>query len=232
MLNISRIKVNQTMKCSQLIEYPKRNICLYKLCRKWSRETSSRPFFVFLKIFILGKSKWSAAWFHYISLAHNLAYNRNKLFKTLHYWIRDIFNFDFLDEGPGIVSLAHLCMIFQQKCSSKNTIICLCIQSSRVNQILALWSAEVRVFLSPIRKFNHFYLNFWRKYPPVCCVVSANLSRLLCTFYIPIHHMYKWRWVNFCHIYSKQYNSNMKLMFYITHTGAFLTLLLLIDTTH
>ena len=116
--------------------------------------------------------------------------------------------------------------------SSKNTIICLCIQSSRINQILALWSAEVRVFLSPIRKFNHFYLNFWRKYPPVCCVVSANLSRLLYTFYIPIHHMYKWRWVNFCHIYSKQYNSNMKLMFYITHTGAFLTLLLLIDTTH
>ena len=115
MLNISRIKVNQTMKCSQLIEYPKRNICLYKLCRKWSRETSSRPFFVFLKIFILGKSKWSAAWFHYISLAHNLAYNRNKLFKTLHCWIRDMLNFDFLDKGLGIVSPAYFVYDFSTK---------------------------------------------------------------------------------------------------------------------
>ena len=35
---------------------------------------------------LLGKSKWSAAWFHYIWIALKLAYNRNKLFKTLHYW--------------------------------------------------------------------------------------------------------------------------------------------------
>ena len=31
------------MKLGQLIEYNKRNIFLEKLCRKWSRKTSSRP---------------------------------------------------------------------------------------------------------------------------------------------------------------------------------------------
>ena len=41
--------------------------------------------FAFLKSFILGKSKWSAASSHYVSIALKLAYNRNKLFKTLHY---------------------------------------------------------------------------------------------------------------------------------------------------
>ena len=64
-------------------------------------------FFVFSKSFILGKSKWSAAWFHYISIALKLAYNRNKLFKTLHYWSRDMLNFDILDNCLGIVSPAH-----------------------------------------------------------------------------------------------------------------------------
>ena len=46
MLNISRIKGNQTMKFGQLIEHHKS-----------------------------GKSKWSAAWFHYILIALKLAYN-------------------------------------------------------------------------------------------------------------------------------------------------------------
>ena len=86
---------------SMLIEYPKRKIFLQKLYRKWYRETSSRQLFAFC--FLLGKSKWSAAWFHYISIALKLVYNRNKLFKTLRYWSRDIFNFDFLDNGLGIV---------------------------------------------------------------------------------------------------------------------------------
>ena len=39
-------------------------------------------FLVFLKNFTLGKSKWSTAWFHSISIALKLAQNRNKLFKT------------------------------------------------------------------------------------------------------------------------------------------------------
>ena len=102
--NISRIKGNQTMKVSQLIEHPKTNIFLWKLCRKWGRETSSKPFFVFKKNFTLGKSKWSAAWFPCILIALKLAYKRNKLLITLHYWSRDMLNFEFLDKSLGIVS--------------------------------------------------------------------------------------------------------------------------------
>ena len=83
--------------------------------QKTSRETSSRPSFVFLKSFMLGKSKWSAARFHYISIALRLAYHRNKLFKTLHYWSRDMFNFDFLDKGLGIVALTHFVYDFSTK---------------------------------------------------------------------------------------------------------------------
>ena len=77
--------------------------------------------------------------------------------------------------------------------SSENTIICLCIRTNRVGQILALLSAEVSLFLSPIRKLNHFYLNFEGKIKILIVhrVLSANLSRLLWIFCIPIHHMYK-----------------------------------------
>ena len=53
---------------------------------------------------MLGKSKWSAAWFHYISIALKLACNRNKLFKISHYRSRDMLNFSFLDKGLGIIS--------------------------------------------------------------------------------------------------------------------------------
>ena len=101
MLNISRIEGNQTNKFGQLTEYPKRN--------------SPDRFLFFLKSFILGKSKWSTAWFHYISIALKLAYNRNKLFKTLHYWSRDMLNFGFLDKGLGIISPAHFVYDFSTK---------------------------------------------------------------------------------------------------------------------
>ena len=55
----------------------------------------------------MGKGKCSAAWVHYISIALKLTYNRKKLFKTLHYWSRDMFNFDFLDKGLRNVSPGH-----------------------------------------------------------------------------------------------------------------------------
>ena len=41
--------------------------------------------FYFLKKFNMSKSKWSATWFQYISIALNLAYKINKLYKTLDY---------------------------------------------------------------------------------------------------------------------------------------------------
>ena len=46
------------MKFGQLVDYNKRNIFLQKSCGKWGRETGPTPF---LKGFIWGKSKWSAA---------------------------------------------------------------------------------------------------------------------------------------------------------------------------
>ena len=64
-----------------------------------------------------GKSKWSAAWFHYISIALKLAKNTNKLYKNIDtdYWYRDILNFDFLEKGQGIVSPPHFLYDFSTK---------------------------------------------------------------------------------------------------------------------
>ena len=45
--NISQSKGNQTMKFGQLIEHKKRNFFLQKLCRKYGKETSPRPLFIF-----------------------------------------------------------------------------------------------------------------------------------------------------------------------------------------
>ena len=48
--HISRKKGNRVMKFGQVIEYNGRNVFLTKSCRKWDRETSSRPLLVlFLK---------------------------------------------------------------------------------------------------------------------------------------------------------------------------------------
>ena len=40
---------------------------------------------------------------------------RNKLFKTLHYWSRDMLNFYFLDKGLGRVFPAHFVYVFSTK---------------------------------------------------------------------------------------------------------------------
>ena len=45
-----------------------------------------------------------------------MAYNKNKLFKALDYWSRNMLSFDFLEEGLGIVFRHFLCMVFSQKC--------------------------------------------------------------------------------------------------------------------
>ena len=61
----SRTKANHTMKLnSQLTEDWKKNIFLQKSCRKWGRETSFRPFFVFQNSFFWGKRIWSALSFN------------------------------------------------------------------------------------------------------------------------------------------------------------------------
>ena len=50
--NILQSKGNETIEFGQLIEYDKTNIFLQISCRKWGRETSSRPLFVFKKVYI------------------------------------------------------------------------------------------------------------------------------------------------------------------------------------
>ena len=59
--NISQSKGNHTIKFGQLLEYDKWNTFLHKSSRKWVREASSRPPFVFQKRFKWGKRMWSAA---------------------------------------------------------------------------------------------------------------------------------------------------------------------------
>ena len=55
--------------------------------------------------------------FQYISIALHLAYNKNKLDKTLDYWSRDMLNFDFLELDLGKVS-PYFAYDFSKKCFS------------------------------------------------------------------------------------------------------------------
>ena len=93
--NISKSKGNQRMKHGQLVQYIV--IFFQEFCRKWDRETSFRlvSCYFFKNCLIWGKSSWSADWFQYISIALNLGYNKRKLYKAIHYWSRDMLNFNF-----------------------------------------------------------------------------------------------------------------------------------------
>ena len=46
-----------------------------------------------------GESKWSEAYFQYISIALNLPCNKNKLYKTSDYQFKDMLNFNFSGKG-------------------------------------------------------------------------------------------------------------------------------------
>ena len=56
---------------------------------------------------------WSLVSIYFDTL--HLIYNKNKLYKTLDYWSRQLFNFDFLEKGLGIVSLPHFLYDFSRK---------------------------------------------------------------------------------------------------------------------
>ena len=45
--NISQSKGKQKTKFGQLMDYDKKNVFLQNLCRKWGREISLRPLFIF-----------------------------------------------------------------------------------------------------------------------------------------------------------------------------------------
>ena len=97
-----------------LIKYNERNIFLQKPCKKWGRETSFRPLFVFKKALYEAKTKGQQLSF-YIWIAFNLEYNKNKLYKTLDYSSRDMLNFNFLEKGLGIVSPPNFVHDFSRK---------------------------------------------------------------------------------------------------------------------
>ena len=58
---------------------------------------------------------WFATYFQYISIAVNLVYNKNKLYKTLDYWPRDMLTLNFSEKGLGIVSPPHFVYDFSRK---------------------------------------------------------------------------------------------------------------------
>ena len=68
----------------------KRNIFPQISCRRWGREA------------MWIESKWSAAFFQFISIVFNLTCIKNKLCKTLDYWSKDMLNFELLEKGLGI----------------------------------------------------------------------------------------------------------------------------------
>ena len=117
--NISQIKSNSTMEIGQLIEYNKRNIFLQKLCKKWGRETSSRPLFINWRSLIWGKSLilWSVTYLQNISVALKLAYSKNKLYKILNYWSREMLNFDFSEKSLERFSTTFCVRFFKKKVS-------------------------------------------------------------------------------------------------------------------
>ena len=55
-----------------------------------------------------GESKWSEAYFQYISIALNLPCNKNKLYKTSDYQFKDMLHFNFSGKGLWLVSPPHV----------------------------------------------------------------------------------------------------------------------------
>ena len=113
--NISWSKSNQTIKLGQVTEHNNSNIFLLNSCKKSGSETSSRPLFVFRKALYDVKASDLQSGFQYISIVLNFGYNKNKLWKNLDLWSRDMINLDFLEKGLGIVSPRHFVNDFARK---------------------------------------------------------------------------------------------------------------------
>ena len=115
MPNISQSKGNQAMKLDQLIEYNKRNIFFQNLCKKWGRETSSRPLFIFLRKLDMRWKQVICSLVLIYSDRPYLLYNKDKLHKTLGYWSRDMLNYNFSGKGLELVSPPHFMYDFWKK---------------------------------------------------------------------------------------------------------------------
>ena len=148
------------MSIYQINTYTKDLKILWKLCKKWRTETSSRPIFVSWKSFIWSKSKWSAAYFNYILIALSLAYNKNELYRTLDSWSRDVPNFDFLEKGLGIASPPHFVYDFSRKSSlilySINWpkivvwLLLFLVIISKLYKLIQLYNCKLQLFISQV----------------------------------------------------------------------------------
>ena len=87
--HIAQYLTNQRQPDNEILSVNRTSQEIYfslKIMQKTMQANQFQTAFFFLKkSFLLDKSKWSAACFHYISVALKLAYDRNKLFKTLQY---------------------------------------------------------------------------------------------------------------------------------------------------
>ena len=106
------------MKFGQLLEHLKNTFYLQNNGKNEAERLVPDLFFFFKKkrSFTRGESKWLAASFQYISIAFNLAYRINKLYKTLRLLIQRYAQFWFFRKGPGtIFSTYFFFEIFQEK---------------------------------------------------------------------------------------------------------------------
>ena len=58
--------------------------------------------------------RWSAAYFQSLSIVFSLA-DKNKMYKTLEYWSRDMLNFEFLEKGLEVAPPPHFVNDFSRK---------------------------------------------------------------------------------------------------------------------
>ena len=72
-------------------------------------------FYFFKKLNMRWKGKWSGALFQYILIALILPCNKNKLYKTLDHWSRDMVNSIFSEKGLGLISPPHFVYDFSRK---------------------------------------------------------------------------------------------------------------------
>ena len=101
--NTSRSKGHQKMTFGPLIEYNKRNI----FCK--NHGLGRLVFFFFKKkekLFVRWKQVVCSLLSKYFD-SPQLAYNKNKLYKTLNYWSRDMLNLNFSEKGLGLISTLH-----------------------------------------------------------------------------------------------------------------------------
>ena len=114
MPNISQSKGTQTIKFGQVIKHNKRTIFLHTQ-NEIGRLISDLFLFFKKTLYEVKPNGLQLRFTIFANRFDNLAFNENKLYKTLDYWSRDILNLDFLEKGLGLVSPPHFVRNFLRK---------------------------------------------------------------------------------------------------------------------